>query len=929
MSDELKAVASSDDYKYSFDFTEFFKISGGKFVHEAEINSFLDKLASQENRPDDDETVQYYPFADRDTRDVLRHTFWLLPGKGGIKIANTLKTLLQNHPVFGTEYKIISAVGTGDIDRQNESALREVNRTIGNQPWQTKTITLSCGQLTTGVTVKPWTGVLMLNNLKSPSRYLQAAFRAQNPWSYEIDGESYNKTDCYVFDFAPDRTLEIVKQYAVKLDTGGGTTGNKIKKLLNSLPVIAEDETGEMRSLDANDVMTLPLKLDVNEVVNNGFMDNKLFAVGNIFNLPKDKREEANEYLSQLKSVKNKKQNREETKVNTQDVEFDDEGNPIIDREKVINTTNGLLGDRKYAEEGSEEAEAVQDAIDNGEEPETEIASREEIEQKAREQLEDEAQQKKRDEQQQQRDHLRGFSRTIPMFLMAYGKPDTTLANFDKFVSAAVFEELAGISIEAFRFLRDECNLFNEDVFNASIHEFLARKQELAKYYLQDAGEDIFEYIPPQSKDNNQIFTPKKVVQQMVDTLETADPAIFKRDNTTFFDPHMKSGLFIAEIVKRLYRHSKIQDEHERIKHILTRQVYGFASTKILLAISQQTIASLNYKLWDNFVLQDEKRLETGLKGAIMDAWGDNMKFDVIIGNPPYQQSDGGYRTSASPIYQKFVQQAMSLKPKYLSMIIPARWYSGGKGLDEFRNQMLHDNRLTQIVDYPEASDAFSGVQIKGGVMYFLWNRDNPSDLTKVFTFQKDKIVSEMERPLLENGNTTFIRYNQAVSILNKIRAKNEPSLSKQISKSKPFGLRSFYKGKTESFEGSIALHQNAGVGYVAKTEITNNKDLIDKNKVLVPALGSGSDSFPHPILGKPFVVEQNSACTETYIVGGSFDSYEEAKTYKRTLALNSYGSWFYCAKTASTPPPKSTNLFQPKTSPSPGPTKNSTKNTA
>ena len=881
LSDELKKIASSDDF--SFDFAEFFKVKGNKFEHEDDIILFLDKLAKTDDHLDDS-IEQYYPFADKDTRDILRHTFWLLPGQGGIKIANTLKPLLQNHPVF-KNYEIISAVSNGDIERQNETALKEVQRRITTAPWQTKTITLSCGQLTTGVTVREWTGVLMLNNLKSPEQYLQAAFRSQNPWAYEVNGEPFNKTDCYVFDFAPDRILKIVAEYADKLITGGDRTREqKIKVLLNFLSVISQDENGKMKSLDANDVLTLPMKLDVADVVNNGFMDNKLFSIGNLFNLPKEQREAANEYLSELRAVKNQRQSRDTSTIETQEVEFDDQGSPIISQETVINTTNGLLGERKYAVEGSDEAAAIDDAISRGETPDAQIVTREELEEIAKEKVIESINTRKKTEEQEQRDHLRGFSRTIPMFLMAYGKDDTTLANFDKFVSAEVFSELAGISIEAFRFLRDDCKLFNEEVFNMSIKEFLRRKRELARYYKTDSGEDIFEFIPPQSRDNNQIFTPKKVVSQMIDTLEVANPSLFKHDTTRFIDPHMKSGLFIAEIVKRLYQHSRIEDENERIKHILTKQVYGFASTKILLEICHQTIAGFDYKLWGNFVLQDEKQLENDMQSAIMETWGRDMKFDVIIGNPPYQMSDGGHGTSATPIYHKFVEQAIKLKPRYLSMIIPARWYSGGKGLDDFRDKMLHDTRLRKIVDYPEAIDAFSGVQIKGGVMYFLWDRDNKGDV-EVSTFKKDRIISTVSRPLLETGATTFIRYNEAIAILKKVQARGEESLSKQISSMKPFGLRTFVKASLSPNATKITLYQNGGVGYIDRSEIIKNNELIDKYKVLIPRAGSGSDSFPHSILARPFITKPGSACTETYIVLGSYTTEGQCNNLARYVS--------------------------------------------
>ena len=210
-------------------------------------------------------------------------------------------------------------------------------------------------------------------------------------------------------------------------------------------------------------------------------------------------------------------------------------------------------------------------------------------------------------------------------------------------------------------------------------------------------------------------------------------------------------------------------------------------------------------------------------------------------------------------------------------MIIPARWYSGGKGLDDFRDDMLHDNRIRQIVDFPEAIDCFPGVQIKGGVCYFLWDRDNSGDV-KVLTSRKGIIVSEMTRPLLEENCETFIRYNEGITILNKVRKFNEKTLSEQVSSSKPFGLRTFYKAKNKPIKNGVKLYQNGGIGFVTKDDIDKNSELIDSYKVLIPAAGSGSDSFPHPILGKPFVAEPRSACTETYIVLGSYATAKECE---------------------------------------------------
>lgn len=412
---------------------------------------------------------------------------------------------------------------------------------------------------------------------------------------------------------------------------------------------------------------------------------------------------------------------------------------------------------------------------------------------------------------------------------------------------------------------------------------------------------------------NDEVFTPPALANQILDLLP---PNIWKNKNATFLDPVSKSGVFLREITKRLMKglENEIPDIQKRANHIYTKQVFGIAITELTSLLSRRTLycskfANGKYSTCDAFdnergniifdrILHEWKKGKCSFCGATKEIYerdesleshayqfihtdkpGDivnNMKFDVIIGNPPYQLSDGGFGTSATAIYHKFVEQAIKLKPRYLSMIIPARWYSGGKGMDEFRDEMLNDNRIRRIVDFPEAIDCFPGVQIKGGVCYFLWDRDNPG-ICKVSTSRKGTIISEMERPLLEEGCETFIRYNEAISILKKVQSFGEESLKSKISARKPFGLETTYKGKPNKFSEAIALYQNGGIGYIKLSQIKINPSIVKFYKVLIPPLGSGSDSFPHQILGKPFVVGPNTACTETYLVASVFNNKKEA----------------------------------------------------
>lgn len=420
---------------------------------------------------------------------------------------------------------------------------------------------------------------------------------------------------------------------------------------------------------------------------------------------------------------------------------------------------------------------------------------------------------------------------------------------------------------------------------------------------------------------NDEVFTPPGVAENMLDLLPVE---LWSDPNATFLDPVSKSGVFLREIAKRLMvgLEDQIPDLQERINHIYTKQLYGIAITELTSLLSRRSLycskyANGKYSIVTSFGDENgninferiehkwfnNKCIFCGASQAEYDRSEElethaykfihtnkpkemyKMKFDVIIGNPPYQLSTGGSGVQATPLYNKFISQAKKLNPRFLSMIVPARWYSGGFGLDSFRDEMIKDRRLRQIVDYPEATDAFSGVQIKGGVMYFLWDRDNPGDV-KVSTFRQDRIVSTATRPLLEHGSETFIRYNEAINILHKIWKHSEPTFESLVSQQKPFGFSTTFKGRNKKVsDNEVIVYGSKGTGYVSHMEITTNKELVDKYKVLIPRAGSGSDKFPHSILGKPFVPPLRSASTETYVAIGPFGSNDEAKNVQSYIS--------------------------------------------
>ncbi|MDD9206300.1 restriction endonuclease subunit R, partial [Georgenia sp. 10Sc9-8] len=670
-----------------FDLNEFFATKdNGFFEHEAEIIKFLDCLATNEK----------YPFSTPELRDEIRHSFWLL---NRVASAKALEKLLKKHEVF-KDYTVILAAGDGRSDGSTDpvafgKSLDKVRTTIAEaEKSDGKTITLSVGQLTTGVTVPEWTAVIMLSDLSSPAQYMQAAFRAQNPCTFERAGHVFQKQNAYIFDFAPERTLTIFDAFANNLHPNPsgdpGVRQENIRRLLNFFPVLGEDAEGRMIELDASQVLTFPQMFKAREVVRRGFLSNLLFAnVAGIFR-----------YSEHVKAILDKLPTAKQGKVKTGDaIEIpqpppvtDPEGNVQVDAETVINPRVAEFGKPVYriediptpepdalpstaatsiAKAVTEQARAKREELKEEygltatqlqrDVKRTELAVKDQVERaytehnivskhledelkSAATEAEAEAVEAKKAEQDEAfktnilaivegtmdsivpetvtreetkkeqkranqtmddaRSHLRGFARTIPMFLMAYGDRDVRLSNFDDYTPDDVFEEITGITEEEFRLLRDgqeviEENgtvtkipgLFDEAVFDQAVQEFLDKKEALADYFDDAQTENIFAYIPHQK--TSLVFTPQPVVKMMVDTLEAENPGIFTDPTKTFADLFSTAGLFLMELVRRLDTGlaDAFPDQDVRLEHILTSQVFEMSHNQILHRITIEAVS--------------------------------------------------------------------------------------------------------------------------------------------------------------------------------------------------------------------------------------------------------------------------------------------------------------------------------------------------
>lgn len=883
----------------AFNFTEFFRVwtgdpardfrplpagaQVGDFVHEADVRSFLDLISSE--NPESN-----YPYSTPEYREMFRHTLWMVPG---VKEASALSRLLKDHPVFGA-YKIANVAGDGDAEMPYDNALTLVKQVIKANRY---TITISCGKLTTGVTVPEWTAVMMLTGSASTaaSGYMQTIFRVQS--AGVLDGKQ--KERCYVFDFAPDRALNVISE--VNRITKRGRTNEEqnraaLGEFLNFCPVIAVDGT-QMTAYSVSRMMRQIKRLTVDRAIKSGFDDESVYKQDTGIVMDEDDVQlfhTLSDKLSEQKAAK------KETKVH-------------------INN-QGLTG---------EEYEKA-DKISN--KPKRERTK------------ENDDLLKKLQEQKKEREKvirlLRNVSIRLP--LLIYGaKVDLTesikMADFITLVDEESWQEFMPKTVDKPLF-RKLLKYYDEDVVSGAglrIRRMAKAADELPPTERVKRIAEIFSHF--RNPDKETVLTPWRVVnlhlsnmvggycflneqfdsQEVLEEPRLVDQGqvtedIFLNPEARILEMNSKSGLYPLYMAYSLYA-MKLPGPEDKLpleqtqalwQEIVEQQIFVLCKTRMAESITRRTL--VGYQDWTvnttyiphllERMENDPQRLAKKLQRT--DTWGKEgqpMKFDAIVGNPPYQEMDGGGKGySAKPVYNYFVGEAKAIEPHYISMITPSRWFSGGKGLDDFRAEMLQDKHLRKIVDYADNEALFSNVSIVGGVNYFLWDSSYNGDC-EVTSIRGENAVT-LNRDLSEYD--IFIRNNNALQLIRRMEASGDRKMDDVVYPRNVFGISSDLRGqdnKDEKHQLALFSSQKSNsmaMSYISGDEVQKQHELIGKYKVImgkvVPRGGEvGVDpSVGYRVTSTLQVLSPGSVFTDSYLLLAAFDSKAEAIHFAEYMCL-------------------------------------------
>ena len=877
-----KLIDDFIDEDVAFNFKEFFRVDEtDEFIHKKDVEKFLNLICKGNSESN-------YPFAIQEYRDNFRHSLWMVPG---VKEARVLSTLLKKHPVF-SQFEIVNVAGEGDEEENNDDALKKVNKAISDKPQETYTITLSCGRLTTGVSVKAWTAVFMLSGSHntSASNYMQTIFRVQTPAT--INGRV--KEECFVFDFAPDRTLKVIAE-AAKMSSKAGKTTDQDRKImgefLNFCPIISTEGT-QMKEYDVNKMLEQLKRVYIERVVSNGFEDSHLYNNDQLMMLDGIELEEFN---GLKKIIGSSKAIPKTSEIDLNKQGFTDEEYEKLETAKKKKKTELTIEEKKLLEERKEKKKNRDTAVSI----------------------------------------LRGISIRMP--LLIYGadikdeERELTIDNFTDLVDNQSWEEFMPKGVTKVTFKRFK-KYYEPDVFRAAGKRIRALARVTDKLTIEERIERITEIFGKfKNPDKETVLTPWRVVNMHIGNCiggyvffdkkfenTTVEPRYTKQDKVTeevyitdscILEINSKSGLYSLFIAYSVYRNAikiaypkkeynelTVREQHEIWDKVVANNVYVLCKTPMAKSITKRTLVgfrdvAVNTRYFEDLVHQindrPDKFIEKIRKGKTYRKANNNnnMKFNAIVGNPPYQIMDGGNSVSAKPVYHHFVEIAKSIKPDYISLIMPARWYAGGKGLDTFRETMLNDKSIFKLFDYPNSNDCFTNVDIAGGLCYFLWDKEYNGQTT-ITNYINGELITDT-RAL--DAFDILIRDNKAIPILNKFLdiIKKAKTLANVVSSRKSFGLPTNYKPKDKGIP--CYFTQRIGLRYASEKDVTDNFNYLDKWKLLVPKSPiAGQTDFTKPVGfyydGNTRIAKPGECCSETYIIAFSADSEEEVNSFKSYL---------------------------------------------
>ena len=911
----------------------------GRFVHEQDVSEFLDLLCKKD-------AENNFPFSTNEYRQMFRHTLWVV---SHVNEAAALEQLLKEHKIF-RHFNVVNVAGRNETDEQNENALDKVLKAIGDNPEKTSTITISCGRLTTGVTVAPWTAVFYLKGGDRAATYMQTIFRVQSPYKTP---EGKIKKECYVFDFAPDRTLKIVaetakfssmatakekkKQEGDEEKTQEMRDKETVREFIELCPVLSMDG-GKMSPMDVNDIYKQLENVFIDRLVRKGFDDPCLYNQDELNKVNPEIINHIGEHGGKAPDEKRKDASKSvDLSHMTQEERAEWEENK---RQKIAEAKKKAEEKLKKDEEFKAQWEAMSDE-------EREDWLKAEAERIARR----EKAKEEREEFKKRMTNIRGIALRIP--LLMYGgadagdpKDELTVDNFTRKIKDESWTEFMpkGISKEDFNKIR-KC--FNATRFEEAGKKYRALTREADFMHIDERIRqitEIFSYF--RNPDKETVLTPWRVVNMhMSDTIggwcwydesfdektgmlstpryvDQGDVTHQLFDNvdlagevqTKILEINSKTGLYPLYVTYSLFRRRleeyikaecieketvSVQEEQVVWDDIVENNMYVICNTPMAKGITHRTLfgfrqvdqkANIKNVQFIERASKDQEGLVKELKSVGF--WKGNsskqeMKFNAVVGNPPYQIMDGGGTgSSATPIYNKFVDLAKLLNPNNVSMIIPAKWYTGGKGLDEFRANMLNDKQLIKLFDYEDSRDCFPTVDIAGGVCYFLWNKG--SDNKCVVTSILGSFRNESTRYL--NEHDTFIRNQKVLDIINKVKSQTFTGfLSQTVYVSKPFGIRSFQRGFPAKPGRNISLFGSDGITYMEEKDVPQNKEIVDKWKVIMSKAsaehaGQTDANGRKRIVSRLEVLPPYTICTESYLLLDIFDNEEEAQNLKKYI---------------------------------------------